>query len=240
MAFLNYAHAVDLALREHHANNAARADRLLADCPPDLRGWEWHYVHRLCHPEVLAVRGASYALFSPDGRRVATDAADKKAHVRDTDTGRELVAVAGAAAAFSGDGARFATIAVDNTARIWDAETGKELAVLRGHTKLVNSVAFTDDGTRVVTTANDNTARVWDATTGGGNGNDQLYGDNGNDRIDGGAGNDGLYGQAGDDYLVGGPGVDRFDGGIGTDRVADYQSGEAFLAIEYGVPGKPK
>jgi spectinomycin phosphotransferase len=30
----------------------ARADEVLDDCPPALRGWEWHYLKRLCHADL--------------------------------------------------------------------------------------------------------------------------------------------------------------------------------------------
>ena len=41
-----YAHRVGLAHREARANNWPRADKLLAECPHDLRHWEWRYLRR--------------------------------------------------------------------------------------------------------------------------------------------------------------------------------------------------
>ena len=39
-----YFHRMALAEREWTANNIDRVERLLEDCPPSLRGWEWHYL----------------------------------------------------------------------------------------------------------------------------------------------------------------------------------------------------
>src|SRR5438309_903919 len=55
---------------------ATLADDLLHGCPIERRGWEWHYVKRLCHPERLSVEvpagSVSAIAFSPDGRVIAT------------------------------------------------------------------------------------------------------------------------------------------------------------------------
>ena len=57
-------------------DNIALAEDLLHGCPIERRGWEWHYVNRLCHPERLSVEvpagSVSAIAFSPDGRLIAT------------------------------------------------------------------------------------------------------------------------------------------------------------------------
>ena len=80
-----YKHRIALAWREWQANNVALAERLLDECEPAHRGWEWHYCKRLCHPEKRLLykpgvgRGAA---FSPNGDRFAVDSDD--GHVRMT------------------------------------------------------------------------------------------------------------------------------------------------------------
>ena len=50
-----YFHRMALAEREWSANNIDRVERLLEDCPPRLRGWEWRYLKRQCHHDLLSL-----------------------------------------------------------------------------------------------------------------------------------------------------------------------------------------
>jgi hypothetical protein len=48
-----YFHRIALAQREWQAGDALRAMQLLNDCPPSLRGWEWHQTVDLRRPPDL-------------------------------------------------------------------------------------------------------------------------------------------------------------------------------------------
>jgi hypothetical protein len=68
----------------------------------------------------------SDAVFSPDGRRIATVSRDRTVRVWDAATGRAIMLYKGhddevETAAFSPDGTRIITAAADKTARVWDA-----------------------------------------------------------------------------------------------------------------------
>lgn len=123
--------------------------------------------------------------FSPDGARILTSSADKKARVWDSSSGKLLLTVQIQGwlhrAAFSFDGKRIVTgetqeiahkigsnsIMLDQgVARVWDASSGSLLQTLGGHGEGIWSVALSPDGTRIVTGSRDYTARVWDAATG--------------------------------------------------------------------------
>src|SRR5205823_3476271 len=74
-----YLNHIALAERTLAAHNPSRAIRLLDECPPRLRHWEWHCLSRLCREDVLTLRGpAGHAgtvqavAFSPDGRTLAS------------------------------------------------------------------------------------------------------------------------------------------------------------------------
>jgi hypothetical protein len=54
-----YGWQVDLAYLEWKENELARARLLLARSDPDRRGWEWHYVHRLCHSELFTFKAGN-------------------------------------------------------------------------------------------------------------------------------------------------------------------------------------
>ena len=76
LAWEDYINRVDRAYREVQDDNVALAEDLLHGCPVERRGWEWHYVKRLCHPERLSLEAPAGSLsaiaFSPDGRLIAT------------------------------------------------------------------------------------------------------------------------------------------------------------------------
>src|SRR5262249_56577788 len=55
-----------LGHREWQANNVDRTLAQLELCPAELRHWEWHYLHRLCHADRFPGCDAEA---SPDHRR---------------------------------------------------------------------------------------------------------------------------------------------------------------------------
>src|SRR5262249_33978121 len=64
-----------LAEREWSANNLSRMEALLEECPPDLRGWEWHYLKRLRYSTLRPLRHQSpvySGAVRPDGRDPST------------------------------------------------------------------------------------------------------------------------------------------------------------------------
>src|SRR5207244_11867746 len=69
----SYFHRITLA----HSDLAVE---LLAECPEDLREWEWHYLMRLCKVEPLVIPDKTEVIgvaFSPDGERLASGGGDK-------------------------------------------------------------------------------------------------------------------------------------------------------------------
>ncbi|MBN9120102.1 MAG: protein kinase, partial [Planctomycetes bacterium] len=175
LAVLEYGRTLQVAHQECRENNVRSAGALIEGTDPRLRGWEWHYVHRLCNGSLLTLRGHKFAVqsvsFSPDGARVVTGSWDRTAKVWDAKTGTELLTLKGhtdavLSACFSTDGARIVTAGNDRTAKVWDAHTGTELLTLKGHGSVVYSACFSTDGARIVTGGRDKTAKVWDAGAG--------------------------------------------------------------------------
>ncbi len=77
LAWEGYINRVNRAYREVQDDNIALAEDLLHGCPIERRGWEWHYVKRLCHRDRLSLvdvpAGSVNAIaYSPDGRLIAT------------------------------------------------------------------------------------------------------------------------------------------------------------------------
>jgi WD40 repeat protein/serine/threonine protein kinase len=177
-----YAAHMNVAQQSWETNNLVRLRELLEQHRPksaesDLRGFEWYYLYRLCHAELLTFRGHTDIVhgmaYSPDGHRLASGSMDNTVKVWDAQTGRELLSMPGHTdyvlnVAFSPDSKRLASASAtkDKTVKVWDVQTGRELLSLKGHTAMVRSVAFSPDGNRLASAAHDRTVKVRDAHTG--------------------------------------------------------------------------
>src|SRR5262249_2950422 len=118
-----YINRVGRAHVEWTNNEVVRAEQLLDECPQGLRGWEWRYVKRLCHADLLTLQGHERAVydicFSPDGRLLASASSDTTAKIWDADTGQEVRTLRHSnkvsGVCFSPDGKRLASAGEDGT-----------------------------------------------------------------------------------------------------------------------------
>jgi WD40 repeat protein/serine/threonine protein kinase len=157
-----YASGMRLAQYAWDGNNIVLARDLLDHLPTEaggkpLRGFEWNYLSRLCHAEVLTLQGPGFGercvAFNPDGSRLAMGCF-KTVQIRDSVNGKELLSLGGHThyvrqVIFSPDGRRLLSSSYNGTVKIWDSVTGQELATLKGGTAGVQAVSFSPDGTRV-------------------------------------------------------------------------------------------
>jgi eukaryotic-like serine/threonine-protein kinase len=177
-AVWEYGRTIQVAYDSWRDNDVGATVALLETTRPDLRGWEYRYVHRLAHRDALTLYPglAGSVSLSPDGAKVLTVGNDSVAKIWDAKTGATLFELKPRgmySASFNPDGTviiGFGSVGSPPGATgvnmVWDAKTGTELFALKGHTKRLLSASFSADGTRIVTTSEDNTARIWNSATG--------------------------------------------------------------------------
>lgn len=135
---------------------------------PDLRGWEWYYIHSLCHREQAMLTGHSGAVtcvaYSPDGSRLASVARDGAVHVWNTATqASELRRTEHAGLAYSvawnATGEQLAT-AADDGVIVWDVKTGEPLKKLPSPFP-VFAVAFSPDTKLLAGGLKNGPVKIW-------------------------------------------------------------------------------
>ena len=175
-----YVAHMNLAQRDWNDTHVGRVLDLLEGERPregetDLRSFEWFYFNRLCHWDLLTLKGHTSGVngvtFSLDGRRIASASSDSTVKVWEASSGKEMLTLAGHFQAvnrvtFSPDGRRIASASDDQHVKVWDAGSGQETLMLIGHTDAVTGVAFSPDGRRIASASWDHTVKVWDAGSG--------------------------------------------------------------------------
>jgi WD40 repeat protein/serine/threonine protein kinase len=188
-----YAAHMNLAQHAWEKGDPERVRELLEQQLPkagvnDLRGFEWYYLYRLSHAELLTLNGHTGGVvsvaISPDGKRLVSGS-QRAAKVWDAQSGQELFTLKGhalvASVAFSPDGKRLASqgwAGNSSAVKVWDTQTGQELLSLKAQSDGFpgSRVVFSPDGKRLACAGNtwDDTkkavvagqVKVWDAQTG--------------------------------------------------------------------------
>jgi WD40 repeat protein len=118
---------------------------------------------------MLATLGVTRAVFSPDGRLVATASVEKdggSAAVWRSQTGERVQLLKDhqghvVDASFSPDGKELVTASEDGAGYVWDVAKGVRRLLLVGPTAAVESATFSPDGKYIVLASRDGTARVY-------------------------------------------------------------------------------
>jgi eukaryotic-like serine/threonine-protein kinase len=176
-----YATHMSLAQKALADGQIRRARELLDDLAKrsdggqDLRGFEWHYLERLCRADRLVTQGhanlVTDVVFSPDATKIATASLDQKVKIWEVASGRVLQTLGGhrrpvRCVVFSDDATLVATGSADGTVKIWKVASGELLQTLDNHTDLVHTVAFSADARLLASGSEDRTIIVWDVATG--------------------------------------------------------------------------
>jgi WD40 repeat protein len=167
--------------------NMAKVARLLDECPVGPRHWEWHYLQRQCHADLLTLPGYTgnvslSVAFSLDGRWLAASGNGHELTVWDRTTGlKHFRHLPGPGyppwgLAFSADsrllawggpnkelpsGARVCTV------HVWDVTSGELVRELDSNSLIrLGKLAFSPDGMRIAAGISEAPAIVWDLKTG--------------------------------------------------------------------------
>jgi len=164
----SYFHLITLAHRD-------LALERLAECPEDLRGWEWHYLMRLCKVDPLVIRDRGdktefYGMaFSPDGEQLASADGDGIVTIWDSRTGKVIKSFPAhtgrvLSVVFHRDGKHLASRGADKTVKVWDLTTTDQ-AVFTELCDWISigacTVAFSSDG-RLLAWGSDKVVKVYD------------------------------------------------------------------------------
>ena len=138
-----YLTSIALAERNWQANNPKRAGELLDACPERYRDWEWHYLYRLVHSEVMSLPGEN-AAYSPDGELLATSNHGKGPSIQiwNARSGKYRMSLQGGrpvpfvqSVIFSPDSRHMAAICEDRAIRIWNVASGRQTLEVAGATE---------------------------------------------------------------------------------------------------------
>jgi WD40 repeat protein len=168
---------VGSAAHERARNRHTHAEELLEQCPPDLRGWEWHYNKRLPFAGVLKLPHddiVNRVAWSPDGRKLASASLKGWVKVWDAWTGVLLFQLQAQkrfvrGLTFSSDGQLLATGGEDDRVKLWDVGTRRLLREFPTGpgTTMVQALEFSPDGRHLAAADQSRNVRVWDLASGG-------------------------------------------------------------------------
>jgi WD40 repeat protein len=154
----NYMASIHLAAVKAEGRSFDEVERLLSACQPRLRHWEWGFLDRLTHRELLMFAAHDAPVealaLTPDGRlaasgdrrgdvilwRLADGSLVQRFHGHDDAVTR---------LAFLPDGVRLASAGDDGAVRLWDARTGDRVADVAQHKGQVWALAVSPDGSLI-------------------------------------------------------------------------------------------
>ena len=109
--------------------------------------------------------------FSPDGRLLASSAADKTIRLFDVARAKEIRSLEGhthhvLSISWQDDGQTLASASADQTVKVWNVETGEQRRTITGFRKEITSVAFVQTSNQIMAACADGQVRLYDSGNG--------------------------------------------------------------------------
>lgn len=172
---VTYLNQIALARNAFEQEYISQTQQLLDACPANLRGWEWHYLHRLSRQPisldlVADSRCVNALALSSDGRQIVTAGCEGIIRIWDAASGGAITQLEGHtdqvnAVAWSPDERWIASVGRDQTLRLWNTSTNKP-RILEERKQYLNCVAFSPDGTSLVAAGQGKRLIVWNVLRG--------------------------------------------------------------------------
>jgi WD40 repeat protein len=150
------------------------ADENLDLAPPRYRNWEWNYLKRKCHQDVMTYRVHTQPVMSvdvsPDKTRILTSSFDGTSRIIDLATRKTLRVFKGftdrlQSAEFSPDGKRILIDCDDGAVSLLDADTAAVVCTLPP-TSQGTEAYFTPDGSQFAASRRSEPFRFWNSSSG--------------------------------------------------------------------------
>ncbi len=178
----DYFHRILAAQQAMAVHDPDNARRLLEECSPAMRGWEWRHLMRRLHSEVRVVQGHTPLVcasdFAPGGNEspCRADVLPGSVWGKSSNAPVSLRAIAAESEmrrlrgldgtayglALDREGIRLATAGAEGLVKVWNVVSGRMTHLIRAHSGWVVGVAFSPDGSRLATGGEDGTVRIWD------------------------------------------------------------------------------
>lgn len=139
----------------------------------DLRGFEWYYLWRLAHSELVTLKHEGRIesiVLTPDGTKMASQTFRGDIRIWDTATGKELTPIRDPEAnayrlAISPDGKFFAQGKTNGQIKIYAVSNGAHLSTHECGQKAITAIAFSPDGKFLAAGTVDGMVGVWAVPT---------------------------------------------------------------------------
>ncbi len=147
----------------------------LANCPPQLRNWEWGRLRYATDETCVELTGHPQKImdvaFTPDGSRLLTLDEGGTVIAWNVATNEEVLRVESGTNGFGKivihpDGEVFAVSCGDGQIKTFDTETGESQRSWAAHTGNVQALTYTPDGNQLLSGGHDGVIGMWNASTG--------------------------------------------------------------------------